>query len=222
MVAARVEGPMTDTSDAWSHRIPAGGARAGRLRFGHGVAPRVEVRGAALGDELARCRFEGDAPRIEAREGELAIDYRGFFRWLFLGRLAPGTIEINYALPWSVHVEGGIARARLDLASVRLTRLDVTGGAAELEVRLPKPAGQVPIRIGGGAARLRLVVPEGTAARIKITGGCAGLEFLEQSLGAVGGGLELESRRWDPAGEGYEIRIGGGAAHVKVESEMRA
>jgi hypothetical protein len=213
---------MSDDDPAWTHRYPRGDAKAGRLRFESGLAPRVVVRGAALGDELARCHFEGDAPRVEAREGELTIDYRGFFRWFFLGRMSPGVIEINDAMPWAILVEGGVARTELDLARVQLTRFEVSGGAARVELRLGKPSGVVPVRLSGGAAKLRITQPPGVGARIKVGGGVAHLDFLEQSLGAVGGGVALESRKWDPQGDGYDIKIGGGAAHVSVETEGSA
>lgn len=213
----RVVGAMSEAAGTWSHRYPRGDAKTGRLTFENGIAPRVEVRGAALGDELARCRFEGEAPRIDVREGEMTIDYRSFFRWIFMGRMTPGVIELNEDMPWAIVVEGGAARTSLDLARVNLTRFEVSGGAASVDLRLGKPSGIVPVRVNGGAARLRIAQPPGVGARIKVGGGVAHLEFLGQSLGAVGGGLALDSRTWNPQGDGYDIRIGGGGAHVTVE-----
>lgn len=213
---------MADESRPWTHEPPLQGAKAGRLTFENGIAPRVDVRGASLDDKLARCRFEGEPPQIEAREGDLAIDYHGFFRWFFLGRMAPGEIEVNDAIPWSVIVHGGVARTDLDLRRVSLTRFEVSGGAARVELRLGKPSGVVPIRVSGGAARLRITHPPGVASRLRVGGGAAHLELGEQSLGAVGGGVTLESRGWTPEGDGYDIKIGGGAAHVAVHPEGSA
>ena len=206
----------------WTHTFPRDGAGAAKLVFEHGLAPRVTVRGAPLGDTLARCRFEGEAPVLAARGNELRVDYRGFFRWFFLGRMAPGDVEINAEIPWTIHIDGGVARTDLDLSGIDLRQFEIRGGAARVELTLGKPRGIVPLRITGGAARLAIRHPPGVASRLRVGGGVAHLDYGEQRLGAVGGGIALESRGWDAAGDGYDIKIGGGAAHLAVLPEGTA
>jgi hypothetical protein len=203
--------------DEWTHRFPRGEVASARLVFPSGVAPRLDVRSAPLGDELARGRFPDPAPRVALQEEELSLDYHGLFRWFFLGRYPDGALEISDALPWSIDVEGGVAKADFDLRTVPLRRFEVSGGAAKVELRLGAPRGLVPVRLTGGAAKLRLVLPPGVAARLRITGGAAHLAFLDQSLTAVGGGLALTSRGFDEKGDGYDIKIGGGAARLAIE-----
>jgi hypothetical protein len=209
--------------DEWTHTFPRGDLASARLTFESGVAPRLDIRSAPLDRDLARCRFGEPGPsRVELRGDELAIDYRGFFRWLFAGRAAPGVVELWDGIPWAITVRGGIAKTELDLRTLPLTRFEVSGGAAKVELRLGKPRGIVPVRLSGGAAKLLVTHPPGVGARLRISGGAAKVEFQGQSMGAVGGGLALEGRTWDEAGDGYDIKIGGGAASVAVGVEGSA
>ncbi len=213
---------MAEAATAWTHTFPRNDLASARLAFESGVAPRLDVRGATLGAGLARCSFPDPAPRVGLVRDELSIDYHGFFRWFFLGRYPPGLVEINDAIPWSVAVEGGVAKASMDLRTVQLQRFEVGGGAAKVELRLGTPRGIVPVRVSGGAARFVVTRPPGVAARLRVSGGAAHVELDEQSLGAVGGGLTLTSRGWDEKGDGFDIKIGGGAARVEVRPEGSA
>jgi hypothetical protein len=92
-------------------------------------------------------------------------------------------------------------------------------GASRVELRLPRPSGVVPVRIGGGASHVRIRRPAGTPAQLRIGRGVADLSFDEQEFGAVGGRLRLESPQAGSADGRYEIEIAGGAAHVQVTTE---
>lgn len=211
--------PMTSMPTGWTHVFPLEGLPRGRLFFTHGVSPRVDVRGAPLGSDLARCRFATPEPRVVAHRGELSVSYQGFFRWFFGGRSYPGEVELNDAIPWEVDVAGGVARAEFDLRGVELTRFDVGGGIAHVRIRLGAPKAMVPLRIHGGAAHVEVTHPAGVGARVRITGGASHLRVGSQELGALGGRGVLESRGWDPQGPGYDVSVAGGAAHVSVTPE---
>jgi hypothetical protein len=208
-----------DATTAWTHTFPREGRAKARLAFASGVAPRLEVRSAPLGDVLARASFPDPAPRAEMRGDDLAIDYHGFFRFFFLGRYPPGTLELNDAVAWEIDVRGGVAKADFDLRGAALQRIEIGGGVAKVEVRLGAPTGIVPLRVSGGAARVRVTHPRGVAARLRVSGGAAHVELGEQRLGAVGGGLTLASPGWSDAGDGYDVKISGGAARISVEPE---
>lgn len=210
---------MNETTPAWTHVFPRGALASATLTFESGVAPRLDVRGAPLGETLARCRLPDPAPRVGFARDELSIDYHGFFRWFFLGRYPPGLVELNDAVAWRVGVEGGLAKVGFDLQTVRLRAFEVRGGAAKLDLRLGRPEGIVPIHLTGGAARLRITHPPGVGARLRVTGGATSVAFDRQTLRAVGGGLTLTSRGWDETGDGYDVKIGGGVAGLTVEAE---
>jgi hypothetical protein len=95
----------------------------------------------------------------------------------------------------------------------------VSHGASRLDVRLPRPSGVVPVRIGGGASHVRITRPAGTPVRLHVGRGVADLTFDEQEFGAVGGRLRLESRAQGDADGRYDIEISGGASHLQVTTE---
>ena len=103
-----------------------------------------------------------------------------------------------------------------DFSTLRVTALEVTGGASDIEVTLPAPVGIVPVRVSGGASEVLLRRPAGTEARAEMNGGASQLVFDGQRLGAVGGRMVLASGGFAEAADRYEIRFTGGASQVTV------
>src|SRR5207253_11274608 len=102
---------------------------------------------------LPRAGFEGPVPDIQVDGGTVAIQYRrfAFFRWG--GR---AEIALNAAIPWRVELRGGASRLDADLRGLRLLGIELIGGASEIIVRVPAPAGRVPVRVTGGASAATL------------------------------------------------------------------
>jgi hypothetical protein len=74
-------------------------------------------------------------------------------------------------VPMTIRLESGAGEFRLDLRDVRATDVRVDTGAAELTVILPKPTGNVPVRIHAGASSIVIEVPSGVEAKVTTTGG---------------------------------------------------
>jgi hypothetical protein len=86
-------------------------------------------------------------------------------------------------------------------------------------VRLPRPAGIVPVTVHGGASHLRIHRPAGVPVRLHVGHGVADLRFDQQQWGAVGGELRLATPEDTQAADRYEIEIGSGAAHLEISAE---
>jgi hypothetical protein len=200
---------------------PRGSLRRGRLEFARGAA-RLTIRGAGI-TELFRARFDRPVPSVSVREGAVTVRYprfslRGWPRpWVRRG----GQVTLNDAVSWELSIRGGVAHLDADLRGLRVEAIEVSHGASRLDLRLPRPSGVVPVRIGGGASHVRIRRPAGTPARLRVGRGVTDLTFDEQEFGAVGGRLRLESRQAAAAAGGYEIEIAGGAAHVQVTTEKQ-
>jgi hypothetical protein len=198
---------------------PRGSLERGRLEFARGAA-RLTVRGAGI-PELFRARFSGPAPSVSVQEGVVRVRYPRFSLrgWPRPGRRRGGEVTLNQDLGWDLKVQGGVAHLDADLRGLRVAAIEADHGASRIDLRLPRPSGVVPVRIGGGASHVRIRRPAGTPARLRIGRGVADLTFDEQEFGAVGGRLRLES---GPAAHGdgrYDIEISGGASHVQVTTE---
>jgi hypothetical protein len=198
---------------------PRGSLSRGRVEFARGAA-RLTIGGAEI-PELFRARFDRPAPSVSVHGGAVTMRYprfslRGWPRpW---GRRG-GQVTLNKDVSWDLSIQGGVAQLEADLRGLQVEAIEVNHGASRLDLRLPRPSGAVPVRIGGGASHVRIRRPAATPARLRIGRGVADLTFDEQEFGAVGGRLRLESRQADGAENVYEIEISGGASHVQVTTE---
>jgi hypothetical protein len=170
--------------------------------------------------DLFRAGFDRPAPSVSVHEGMVTVRYPWFSLrgWLRLWARRGGQMTLNNDVSWELSIRGGVAHLDADLRHLQLEALEVGQGASRLELRLPRPSGMVPVRIGGGASHVRIRRPAGTPARLRIGRGVADLTFDEQEFGSVGGRLRLESRH-AAEDSGYEIEISGGASHVQVTTE---
>jgi len=195
---------------------PLSGATAGRLEFTKGAA-KVALRGDPSLVDLYRATFEGPVPEITVSGGTVTAQQRRRFR-PFDWRAQSADFTLSTAVPWDISLRGGLWKLVADLTALRLTSLEVAGGASDIEITLPAPVGTVPVRVSGGASKVTLRRPRGTAARAEVTGGASQLQFDEQRLGAIGGRNVLASSGFAEAADRYEIRFSGGASKVTVTS----
>jgi DNA-binding MarR family transcriptional regulator len=212
--AAPGAGEATAGDDDVQSHAPLEGVTAGRLEFTKGAA-RVNLRGDGSLNELYRATFEGPAPEITVKGGRVTVQQRRRFR-PFDWRAQSADFALTTAVPWDISLRGGMWKLVADFGGLRVTALEVTGGASDIEVTLPAPVGVVPVRISGGASEVLLRRPAGTEARAEMNGGASQLVFDGQRLGAVGGRAVLASGGFAEATDRYEIRFTGGASQVTV------
>ena len=197
-------------------RAPIGGVEHGRLRFGAGAA-RLALRGARIKD-LYRASFDGKRPQVTVgANGEVDVRYKGF-SW-FGARDVAAQLTLTTAVPWSVEIRRGVSHLAADLRELQISSIEITGGASESELALPRPRGTSTLRLSGGASRLVIRRPRGTAAQISVRGGASNLVFDAQRLGAVGGPTRLSTPGWDAAPDWWSIELTGGASDLSVIEE---
>jgi hypothetical protein len=129
------------------------------------------------------------------------------------------SVTLNQDMAWDIMVRGGVAHLDADLRDLRLEALELGQGASQVEVRLPRPAGVVPVRIRGGASHVRIRRPAGVPVQLRVGRGVADLRFDEQEWGAVGGGLRLVTPEATQVPDRYEIEIASGATHLEISAE---
>jgi hypothetical protein len=198
---------------------PRGSLTSGRLEFARGAAG-LAIRGASMAD-LFQARFRGPVPTVSVHGGTVTVRYPRFSPrgWLRPWRRRGAQVTLSQDVAWDILVRRGAAHLDADLRDVAVAGVDVRQGASRVELRLPHPAGVVPVRIDGGASHVRISRPAGTPARLRVGRGVTYLTFDEQEFGAVGGRLRLESRDAGGANGRYEIAISGGASHVQIITE---
>jgi hypothetical protein len=157
-----------------------------------------------------RLRVSGSNGRPEVRLDQAS---NGFFH-----PVSAGDIEIRLAsdVPTSLTINVGAGEFDVDLTDVRVTDARVNVGASSMRFVLPKPSGDVAIRMNGGASNVAVVVPDGVEARIATTGGLLSLRSDNTRLGSGG-----ESGGCLACGSSVETS-GYGAAHNRVTLTISA
>ena len=190
------------------HTAGRGDVSTGVLTFPRGAAGLV-IRAEQAPDRLFTARFQGAQPAVSAAGGTVRIHYR------YSHHRTHGAVALARAVIWTVQIQGGARDVDADLTEVPLASFDIDEGASLVSLRMPTPAGWVPIRIGGGASHVTIVRPPSAGARLRVMRGAADLVIDERHIGAVGGQIRRESPPAGGAG-GYDISVGAGANHVTV------
>jgi DNA-binding MarR family transcriptional regulator len=197
-------------------RAPLGTVEHGRLRFTSGVA-RIELRGARIKD-LYRATFHGKRPQIAVEpDGLVTLQYKGL-PW-FGTTSASAQIALTTAVPWAIEIRRGVSHLTADLRELEVTGIDITGGASECELALPRPRGLATLRVTGGASQFVIKRPRGTAAQVAIRGGASSFVLDDQRIGAVGGAARLSTSGWDTASDRWTIELTGGASSLSVTEQ---
>jgi hypothetical protein len=100
---------------------------------------------------------------------------------------------------------------------VHLTSLQLSGGAKQVDITLPRPSGTVSIRISGGANNITVHRPSGVAARVLMSGGASNLTVDGNHRTVVGGDVSWQSADFGAAADRYEFEISGGASNVTLD-----
>jgi hypothetical protein len=204
IMAGAFMGRGADAVALQSVTIPAEDARrleltlrlgAGRYALAAGTAelvdvtanePSIESQVDRLGD-LARVRLSPAAERW-------GWTWHGGFEW---------RIAVARDIPTMLDVRAGAGDFALDLTDVSIVSAQIGIGAAELRVVLPRPRGDVPIRVEGGAASMTFQVPPEVEARVTTSG-----------LVTMSG--RSETPGYATAADRVTVTVTGGAASVRV------
>ena len=226
---AKMRAPSEEAGTGGNYAAPVGGATSGRLVFVSG-APSIVVRGDSTLTELYKARFDGPVPRMRVRDGVVTVGYPrfGWFDWRAQiadqnidvsahWRKDRGEIALNPAVPWSLELRGGVSRLAADLHLLRLQSFEMKGGASRLELRLPEPAGLVPIRIAGGASRIEIRRPAGVAVALDVRGGVSEVSLDGESHKGRGN-LAVQTPGASLHPDRYEIEIAGAASKISIST----
>ena len=227
-VAAR-GGMVGDTYTA-----PLGSLERGRLVFGSGAA-RFAIGGSALGqqvrvvaeaaasrlrlsaasgsDELIRATFAGPPPDVKHVEGVVTMRYG---RRLLDARSRLADVGLNPAISWSIEVEGGVTDLEGDLRAVRLSGVDLRGGANHVRLRLGRPDGSARVILDRGASVVRFDRPKGVATALQVRGGVSRLRFDGKLVKTSGATFRVQTKGFADAAERYEIEVSGGTSELTI------
>ena len=215
-LGARATEDRPDAAPDAGDRAPIGSLEQATLRFSSGVA-RLALRGGRIRD-LYRATFHGRRPAIVVDpDGVVTVRYKGL-SW-FAGRDDGAELVLTTAVRWSIEINRGVSHLDADLRELDVRAIDITGGANESQLRLPRPRGSVVARFKGGANRVAVRRPRGVPVQAIIRGGAHKLELDDQHLGAIGTPARLATPGWNDATDRWSIELTGGASQFAVTEE---
>jgi hypothetical protein len=126
------------------------------------------------------------------------------------------TVTLNATVSWQLDLAGGTTRTVADLRGGRLAGINVTAGSDVLDLLLPRPRGDVPIRLAAGASQFLLSLPRGIQARMTAAGGAGEVSVEGRDYTGVAGGSVFTTPGWTAGAAGFDIDATAGAARVAV------
>jgi Domain of unknown function (DUF5668) len=205
---------------------PRAGATVLDLALNGGAAKAYRVSGGAT--ELVEAHSANADLRLRtsvSRSGrsDVRVDQvgpNGFFR---PATAADIQVRIASDIPTSLTLNVGAGEFDVDLSDVLLTDGRVNVGASSMRLVLPKPSGDVSIRMNGGASTIVITVPDGVEARISTSGGLLALRSDNTRLGSGGGtggciacGSLVETSGYRAAKDRVTLTIAAGASSIVV------
>ncbi len=134
----------------------------------------VTVRTRDLGDDLVRVRTpDGVKARLTRSDGRVR---------LLLTRggepvAAAAQVTLDDELRWTVRVGGGAAEGVLDLTRIAPVAVELAGGGARIDLRLPAANGVLPVRVIDGVNALRLRTPAEVPVRFRARAGAGKVDL---------------------------------------------
>lgn len=189
---------------------PLRGTATGHLRLSGG---NVTVRSGATGPELFRARFTGPQPKIRVAGNAVEIAYRGGRPVIW--RRQSAQVALNTSIPWHIEVPDGLFKSTLDLAGLKVTAVTVDGGASQVEIRLPRPSGMVPVRFLSGASIITVRRPNGVAVRAVVRGGATKVQLDGRRVEWTDD-TPLHLSDYVDAADRYELEFTSGANHLTI------
>jgi hypothetical protein len=180
------------------------------------AASRVRVTMATLPGLLYRVSTAGDSglePRVTSRNGVVRA------RLLPTGDDGPDEVRIvlNRGVRWSISLPAGAGEQQLDLRRGRLSHVDL-GASGLVELRLPAPAGTVPITLGGAVGG---VVLTGAPVRLEFDQGADSAVLPWAASGdAISPRTVVQTPGWINTPDRYVIRARAGIGAVTVRADQ--
>jgi hypothetical protein len=205
--------------------MPAGGLTRAELKVTSGTAI-LDVSTGKLGGTLLRVSTPDGAPvrPVLSDSGRAAPG----LIVLSLAGAAPGgqgpagyavKVVLNSAVTWSLDLAGGTQLTTVDLRGGKVAGIAVMAGSDTLDMKLPRPAGTLPLLLAGGVSQFLLSLPAGVPAQVTVGGGASFVSLDGQHLTGIAGGTVVTSPGWATATSRYDIDATSGFSRLAVSRQ---
>lgn len=182
------------------------------------AASRIQVILAALPGLLYRISTpagSGLVPLVSGADGRIRAALRP------TGADGPDEVRIllNRDVRWDIRLAAGAGEQQLDLVRGRISRV-VLGPSGLVELRLPAPAGTIPVTLDSGVGTVALSAPAPVRIRLAEGAGAVTTPWLVQAAAAAG--TVLEPRDWRTARDRYAVLARSGVGSLTLRRSLSA
>lgn len=121
-------------------------------------------------------------------------------------------------LSWRLRMTGGVARASFDLAAHTVRRIDLVGGAAEINMELGRQGATVPIRMSGGVSAWNIRTSAQLPVRVVAGRGGSRVDLYGHVTEGLVAGTTVRSGDLDD-GRGLDLDAEGGFSALTVTED---
>jgi hypothetical protein len=212
-------GPVVTTSFS----APVGEVTKPRLDLSAG-ASRITVRAGSTAGDLYRATVSSPSDakpdvHLEASSETLFVSLPNRSGFHFGDSSDHRSIDLTLddQLPWVVALSSGASTTNLDLTGLKLTSVELSTGASDVRLQLPKPSGTVPVSVSGGAMHLVVKRPAGTPIHVVASGGASSLTIDGHEYGGLFHEGDLfTSTDYPTASDRYSVTIESGASSTTI------
>ena len=209
--------------------MPAGGLTRAELKVTSGTAI-LDVSTGKLGGTLLRVSTPDGAPvrPVLSDQGLIVLSLAGAASG-GQGPAGPGArrpdsgyavkVVLNSAVTWSLDLAGGTQLTTVDLRGGKVAGIAVMAGSDTLDMKLPRPAGTLPLLLAGGVSQFLLSLPAGVPAQVTVGGGASFVSLDGQHLTGIAGGTVVTSPGWAAATSRYDIDAISGFSRLAVSRQ---
>ncbi|MFI7546717.1 hypothetical protein [Actinoplanes sp. NPDC049599] len=175
----------------------------------------INLRAAELGADLYRITTPEQSSVVpRAQLGEAGVQ-------LFLDDNgergdAAVTVLLNADVRWSMRITGGVKAGVFDLGAARVDQVDFAGGAARIDLTLPRPDGTLPIRLSGGVNRFEVSTDQGVPVRVRTRRGAGQVRLDGRTDDGVARGASFLSPDWAKSENRIDLDAVAGVGTLRV------
>jgi hypothetical protein len=112
---------------------------------------------------------------------------------------------------------GGATQQTVDLGAAKVSEVAFVGGAASIDLTLPRPTGTVPVRMVSGVSTWALHAPDGVPVQLFVGSGAGTVTTDGATRSGVSAGTTITGDGWAAASDRYEVTASGGMSTFTLD-----
>ena len=208
--------PPAQPRPQYTVSAPVNATTAAEFQLVEGVTAIV-VRAADLGTDLYRASTPdgaGSVPRVTQEGDQVKLRLTSLYETDTPDTV---TVELNQRVRWRITLVAGTETATVDMRNAALAGVDFTGGSARIELFLPKPQGDVTVRMAGGVRDFAVHAPRNVPVRVTLARGAGTVTVDGTTRSGIAVGTKLVPTGWDAARDRYIIDAVAGLGTLIVD-----